>query len=136
MPDLYTRPSREQIAARVNGQLPGAASDDDGLDDVVTRKKPQQDGDPLACFSTHLRARMRALGWDTAQLVERSGITQITITKAINGSGVSLEIAGKLAALVSSRLVEMIGPYTCGTCEGMPPSGFQCMECSTEGTRL
>jgi hypothetical protein len=135
--DLYARPSREEIAARVNSQLPGGGNDDDDLDDVVTRKpEPVEAQNYLENFSVHLRARMRALGWDAAQLVERTGITQITVTKAVNGSGVSLDIAGKLAREVGSMLPAMLGEYACGTCEGTPPPGYACLECGTEGERL
>lgn len=127
---------RDEAAARVSASLPGAAarSDADDLDGVVTRK-PGPPGEPLACFARHLQARMRALGWDAARLTELTGVTQITITKAVNGSSVSLEFAGKLAALTGLTLPQMLGPYTCGTCTGTPPAGFACLECGTEGDR-
>ena len=122
--DLYPRPSREEIAARVGFDvtLPAPAP------------KPQllEMPDPLACFTTHLCARMRALGIDQAQLQERAGITAHIAAKAINGTGCDLALAGKLAALVGGYLAAMIGPYRCSTCEGAPPAGFSCLECGAE----
>lgn len=131
--DLYPRPNRDEIAARVNGQLPGAASEADDLDDVVTRT---DEPDYLASFTTHLNARMRALGWPQATLGERLSITPHKAAQAINGTGVSLQLAGEIAAVVGLTLPQMLGPYVCGTCEGAPPAGFRCLECDAEGERL
>ena len=123
--DLYPRPSRAQIAARV---APGTEGDD--LSDIVRRK--QESLDPLACFATHLAARMRVLGWDQARLQELAGITSHVAAKAINGTGCDLSVAGKIAAVVGGYLAAMIGPYACGTCAGEPPKGFGCLECGAE----
>jgi hypothetical protein len=123
--DLYPRPSREEIAARV------------GFDDVLpapARPETEQLPDPLACFAVHLTARMRALGWDQAKLQERAGIGPHVAAKAVNGTGCDLGLAGKLAAVVGGYLAAMIGPYVCGTCCGEPPAGFRCLECGTEAT--
>jgi len=117
--DLYQRPSREEIAARVNGTLPGA-------------RKPEPQPDPLASFARHLKARMRALGWDQEQLEQRSGLSQRIAARAINGTYVDLETAGKIAAIVGSHLAAMLGPYKCGTCNGTPPPGYACLECGAE----
>lgn len=134
--ELSPAEATAKLRTRVTASLPDAAvrNDADDLDGVVTRK-PESPGEPLACFARHLQARMRALGWDTAALTERAGVTQITITKAVNGSSVGLELAGKLAALAGLELVQMLGPYACGTCTGTPPAGFACLECGTEGER-
>lgn len=115
--DLYQRPSREAIAAKVNGTLPGAP-------------KAAPPHDPLACFSRHLQARMRALGWDQVTLQERAGIkTPQVAARAVNGTGCDLGLAGRIAALIGLDLAAMLGPYQCGTCHGDPPSGYTCLEC-------
>ena len=130
MSDLYQRPSRDEIAARVRAQQPpGTANGDDDLADVVTRREPES---AVANFAVHLSAKLRALGWDGGKLAEKSGLSQITVTRAVSGTSVSLEIAEKLAVLVGGYLATMIGPYVCGTCAGEPPKGFACLECGTE----
>lgn len=138
--DLYPRPSREEIAAKyidTLGERAAAVAQgvaDDDLSDVVTRREPepQESPDPLACFSVHLSARMRALGWDQTRLQERAGISPHAAAKAINGNGCDLAVAGKIAAVVGGHLAAMIGPYICATCAGEPPQGFGCLECGTE----
>lgn len=124
--DLYPRPSREEIAERYINDvaLPEAAA--------LAPAKPEPTPDPLACFSVHLSARMRALGWDQATLQERAGIGAHIAAKAMNGTGCDLALAGRLAALVGGYLAAMIGPYVCGTCTGEPPRGFACLECGAE----
>lgn len=125
--DRFRSPSRDEIAARVMSALPGAST---GTEAPVA---PQ--GSPVQNFATHLQARMRALGWDQAAIQERAGITPQTAARAINGTGVSLELAGQLAGLAGLDLAVMIGPYVCSTCHGEPRAGFACMECGTEGER-
>lgn len=129
--DLYPRPSREAIAAQVGAQQPGTANGDDDLDDVVTRREPQASG-PLANFSVHLAARMRALGWNQADLQEHAGIGAHIAAKAINGTGCDIGVGEKIAAAVGGYFATMIGPYMCATCAGEPPKGFACLECGTE----
>jgi hypothetical protein len=121
--ELYQPPSRDDAVARVRARLPGA------------RVAPAFDGTPVENFSAHLNARMRALGLDQAAIQEMAGITPQTAARAINGTGVGLELAGQLAGFVGLALAVMIGPYTCGTCNGEPPAGFACLECGTEGAR-
>lgn len=131
MKDPYRRPDRDEIAARVLAQQPpGSRSEDDDLDDVVTRREPQRG--PLANFATHLAAQMRALGWDQAELQKRSGLSLHILGRAMNGTAVELGTAEKLAGLVGCHLATMIGPYHCSTCHGEPPAGFSCLECGTE----
>jgi len=125
--DLYRRPSRDEIAARVGAQLPGAAAPGGGA-----RKETPG---PLANFSVHLQARMRALGWTQETVQDRAGISAHIAAKAINGTGCDLALAGQLAALVGVDLAVMIGPYQCRTCNGEPPPGYACLECGTEGAR-
>jgi hypothetical protein len=135
MTDMYTRPSRDEIAAEL-GIRPGA---DDGLDDVVTHREPEplKPAQYLRNFAIHLNARMRALGWDQTDLQREAGIATPRVTaKAMNGTGVALDIAAGIARAVGSHLPAMLGPYVCTTCEGTPPPGYQCMECDTEGERL
>jgi len=143
MSDLYPRPTREEIAARVGVPetlpVPVGHYCDSGNCEVCgdgTGDEPQPETawapDPLACFSVHLSARMRALGWDQVTLQERAGIGAHIAAKAINGTGCDLALAGKLAALVGGYLAAMIGPYVCGTCTGEPPAGFACLECGAE----
>lgn len=134
MREPYKSPTREEIARRVNGDLPPAtANGHDMLSDVVARREPQ--GEPLANFAFHLQARMRALGWDQAQLQQRADITAHLAAKAVNGTGCDLALAGKIAVLIGSDLAAMVGPYHCQTCEGKPPAGFRCMECDEAGPR-
>lgn len=136
-----------QLADTVRPQADGPGGET--MDDVFNefRGLPAESGDDAddtaaaepdyaAMFGTHLSARVRALGWTVTGLVERTGITQITVSKALNGSGASLDVAAKLARAVKLTLPEMLQPYVCGTCEGMPPQGYRCLECDTEGTRL
>lgn len=112
--DLYQRPSREQIAARVNAaKSPG----------------------PLTCFAIHLRARMRALGWEQADLQEHAAISAHVAGRVLNGSFCDLGLAAKIAVLVGRPLTTMISAYRCGNCDGTPPPGFTCQECGTEGPR-
>jgi len=131
--DLYQRPSREEIAARVAGDLPGAGNPPA---DAAPTPPAEGVGTPVENFSAHLTARMRALGWDQAAIQERASITAQTAARAINGTGVGLELAGQLAGLVGLELAVMIGPYQCSTCGGEPPAGYACLECSAEGERL
>jgi hypothetical protein len=131
--DLYPRPSRDVIAAKVHGQLPGAGNAADDPDATVTRREPAHDGtDYIARFAQHMKGRMRALGWTTAVLIERSRYSQPTVNRALNGTGVALDIAAGLADAVGSSLPAMLIPYQCGTCHGEPPAGFSCLECGTE----
>lgn len=115
MSDLYQRPDREAIAARVRAAQPQPGA--------------------LECFTAHLSARMRLLGWEQAALQERASISPQLAAKAINGTGVSLELAEKLAGLVGLTLATMISRYSCSTCSGEPPAGFACLECGAEGSR-
>lgn len=129
--DLYQRPSRDAIAAKVRGQLPGAQPSPAG---TAARNDPPG---PAANFGAWLRARMRALGWDQATLQERAGIkTPHIAARAINGTGVDLGAAAGIAALVGLELTVMLGPYRCVTCDGQPPAGFACLECGTEARLL
>lgn len=88
--------------------------------------------DAISRFGRHLRGRLRALGWDAAALAERSGLSAHVTGRAVNGTSVDLATAEKIADLVGSALLAMIGPYRCGTCDGEPPAGFRCLECGTE----
>lgn len=119
--------------ARVRASLPGAGSQDDDLDGVVAKRETGTE--PLARFSQHLNARMRALGWTQQDLTGKSGFSTHVTGRAINGTGCDLATAGKLAVLVGSDLVTMISAYVCGTCTGSPPAGFACLECGAEGER-
>jgi hypothetical protein len=132
MTDMYTRPSRDQIAAEVQARanLPGASRDD-----AAAREPETKTQDYLKNFGTHLTARMRALGWTQADLQEHAKISAHLAARAINGNGVELGLAAQLARAVGSMLPAMLGEYTCGTCEGMPPPGYGCLECGTEGER-
>ena len=156
--DRFASPSRAEIAAKVGiaeiaakvgiaeiaakvgipKELPvsGAHYCDSGNCEVCgdgTGDEPEQRApDALACFAQHLTARMRALGWDQAQLQERAGISAHVAAKAVNGTGCDLGIAGKIAAVVGGYLATMIGPYMCGTCGGDGRPGFRCLECGTE----
>ena len=126
--DLYPRPSRDRIAEQVHGQLPGAHHPEDPEPDPG----PQDATDYVARFAQHLKGRMSALGWTNATLVDRSGYSGPTISRAINGISVALDIAAGLAEVLGSSLPAMLIPYQCGTCHGEPPPGFSCMECGTE----
>jgi hypothetical protein len=111
--------------------LPVAEAGDD-LADVVTRRGPRE-AVALANFAVHLNARMRALGWDQAKLMERADIkTPQIAARAINGTGCDLGLAERIAAAVGGYLATMIGPYMCSTCTGEPPAGFACLECGAE----
>ena len=135
--DLYQRPDRDAIAARVRAAESAKTTVDgivDDLGDAVTRDEPDA-SDVLPCFATHLRARLRALGWTQGELEERAGTSAPTAARALKATGVSLDIAARLAVLVGSTLVTMIGPYTCGTCQGSPYPGYRCLECGAEGER-
>jgi len=147
--DLYPRPNRGAIAARVLASMPGANAEaeetpvpashycDSGNCSVCgdgTGDKPETP-DVMARYATHLRARLRALGWTQGELEERAGVSAPTIARAVNGTNVSLDIAAKLASVVGSTLITMIGEYTCGTCQGSPYPGYRCLECGEEGER-
>jgi hypothetical protein len=135
--DRFVSPTREEIAAQVSASLPGKprVRVPDPVPDPAGDVAPEPDTDPLACFSVHLRASMRAFGWLQEDLQERAGIGAHVAARAINGTGCDLGVAGKIAALTGRPLAVMIGPYACGTCDGTPPAGFRCMECSVEGAR-
>lgn len=105
----------------------------DDLDDLV---RPVPAPDPLAAFALHLKARMRALGWDVPRLREELGISAHIAGKAVNGTALDLGLAARIAARVGRELPEMLGAYKCGTCNGTPPAGFTCNECGTEGARI
>ena len=95
--------------------------------------KPATDtADAVNRFARHLRGRMRALGWDTAALAKQAGLTERITVRALNGTYADLATAEKLADLVGSSLVAMLGHYQCPTCTGEPPKGFRCLECGTE----
>lgn len=124
----FGSPTRDEVARRLvrpkddGGDLDDAVAGDDG-----------QAPDALANFSEHLRARMRALGWDQAQLVQRAGIkTPQLAARAINGTGCDLRLAGRIARVTGGDLAVMIGPYVCGTCDGQGRPGFICRECGKD----
>lgn len=121
--DLYERPSRAEIAARVNGAAPAKPS-------------PEPQPPALTAFSKYLRARMRALGWTQEDLQGRAGLSAHIAARAINGPSCDLGTAEQLARLAGLPLAVMLGPYTCSTCAGHPPAGFSCLECGTGGERL
>lgn len=133
--DMYQRPSREEIAARVTREQPPAppapAPPAAGPLPAAHHREP---GEAAANLALHLTARMRALGWDTAALAARAGLAQVTAARATRGTPVGLDVAERLATAVTGSLADMIRPYTCRTCAGKPPAGFTCMECGT-GTR-
>ena len=78
---------------------------------------------------------MHALGWEQPDIQDRLGISAHVASKAVNGTSVTLSLAGQIAALVGRTLTEMIAAYTCGTCQGEPYAGYRCMECGEEGER-
>jgi len=123
--ELYQRPSRDQIAARVTGSLPGAQP----------RPEPPKPPNYLERYGIHLRARMRALGIDQAALQERTGLSPHIAARAINATAADIGTAAAIAAAVGSDLLAMLAPYQCGTCKGSPYDGFTCNECGAEGAR-
>lgn len=133
MTDMYTRPSRAEIAARVNGEK------HETMDDVFEeyrQPKPEPTAHkPLENFAAHVTAGLRAKGWTPQQLAEAVQCNVITVTKATNANGISMDIAAKMAAALGKTLAMAVGPYECGTCHGEPPQGFRCLECDTEGAR-
>jgi hypothetical protein len=139
--DRFASPSREEVAARVNGGLPGAGTAGNParavmVTDVTVTPEPEPQAGPLANFAKSLQARMRLLGWDQSDLQEKAGIkTPQIAARAINGTSCDLDLAGRIAALVGTDLAAMIGPYVCGTCDGSPLKGFRCLECEREGER-
>lgn len=111
------------VPGAVVRELPGPAS------------TPEPQGDALTCYSRHLRGRLRALGWDQAQLMKEAALkTPQVAARAINGTGCDLGLAERIAVAVGLDLPAMLGPYLCGTCAGKPPAGFRCLECGTEQT--
>lgn len=110
--DPYPRPDRDEIARRVKASLPPPPA--------------------LECFASHLSARMRVLGWDQADLQAKAEISSHVASKALNGTGVELGTAEKIASVVGRELPYMLMPYQCTTCLGAPPKGFACLECGTE----
>lgn len=124
--DMYPRPDRDEIARRVRAEQPPA----DDLDDVAARREPERSA--VANFAVHLSARLRALGWDSAALADKTGLTKVSVTRAVNGVPVGLDIAERLALAVGGYLATMIGPYMCSTCHGEPPAGYGCLECGAE----
>jgi len=130
--DLYQRPSRDAIAARVNGnqraQEAAAAA--------VTERQPASD--VVALFAVHVRARLSARGWTLSDLSGRTGDSTGNLAQAIKGSKCPLAIAGRIAGAFGVPLAEMLVPYRCRTCagyDGKPPAGCKCLECGDE-TRL
>lgn len=130
--DLYQRPSREEIAARVGAQLPGAGRDNP--DDVVT---PAPAADAGAAFAAHASVALRRRGWTQAGLAERAGMEKSSVSKLLAGTArrTSLVTAAAIAGALGLSLDAMIRPYDCGTCHGSAPAGFTCNECGTEGER-
>ena len=62
--DRFAGPSREEVAARVNGGLPGAGTAGDQalavtVTDVTVAPEPEPQARPLSNFATSLQARMR-----------------------------------------------------------------------------
>lgn len=118
------------VPGRVERTLPPGAGD--RADDLAYRKREPESQDAITRFARHLRARMRALGWEQADLEKRAEISPRTASFALNGTRCDLPVADKLARLVGRDLATMLGPYMCGTCTGEPPAGFRCLECGTE----
>lgn len=114
---------------------PAAAADWVDEDEETEAEDPDP-VDPLRNFAVHLQARMRLLNWTQQDLQDRAAIkTPQIAARAINGTGVDLGLAGRIADLIGLDLGYMIRPYECGTCNGEPPTGYQCLECGTEGER-
>jgi hypothetical protein len=122
--DLYPRPDRDAIAARVHGQLPGAPP-------APAPAKPEAP-DYVANFGANLRARLRVLGLAHTELAKRAGMSGGAASRAINGHGVHLGMAAKIAVITGGDLITMLGTYSCGTCGGQPPPGYACLECGTQ----
>lgn len=120
--DLYQRPDRDAIAAKVHGTLPGAPKP----------PPPPAAPDYVASFGSHLRARIRVLGLTHGEVAKRAGMSGAAASRAINGHGVHLGTAAKIAVIVGSDLLAMLQPYACGTCHGQPPPGYACLECGTQ----
>jgi hypothetical protein len=111
---------------------PAAGPQDHQEETMTTTQHDQPPGSAAANFSVHLAARLRALGWTQAHLTDKSGLSAHVTGRALNGNGIELANAEKIAGLVGSSLPVMIGLYTCGTCTGQPPAGYACLECGTE----
>lgn len=110
------------VPGRVERELPAASREPEPAERAVAR------------FAVWLRARMRATGMDAPALAAKTGLNPMTVSRAANGTSVSMHIAEQLADTLGVSLAAMIGPYSCRTCNSEPPAGFRCMECGTEAT--
>lgn len=83
-----------------------------------------------------LRERKRR-GWSTRDLQVKAGISSPSLVNRMErGLGEpGLFRAARVAAAFGVSLDDLIAESFCQQCDGMPPAGFTCQACGTDGTQ-
>jgi transcriptional regulator with XRE-family HTH domain len=82
-------------------------------------------------FGRRLQRERSRRGWSMRDLAARcgEGFSQNTVKRAEDGSDLHLSHAIALATALGTSLDALLAESPCGTCDGMPPTGFICSEC-------
>lgn len=84
-------------------------------------------------FHVHVHAECKANGWSNRELARRAGCSVSTFTRLKEGDGIALAIAARVADALGKPLSDLLVPVSCGTCRDLPPQGFTCRKCGTDG---
>lgn len=120
MNDLYKRPDRAAIAARVHAEQapakPAPASTGTGPAIAAIR------------FGMRTATERRRRGWTLAQAAHAAGIGTMQLAAIERGApNVRLTAAVRTAAALAISLDTLLGP--CPQCADTPPRGFTCNTC-------
>ena len=65
-----------------------------------------------------------------------TGVSFTAISGVERGCNARFSTVAALAAALNQSLDVLTSPSTCATCDGMPPAGFTCRECGTDGPEV
>ena len=84
-----------------------------------------------AVFGQRMRQLREEHGWNLGELAGKISVSASVLSRAENGSGISLAYAARIAEAFGSTLAAMTEPFQCARCRGLPPPGFSCRECGS-----
>lgn len=90
-------------------------------------------GESIAAFGAHLAKMRAARGWSLRQMSEMNGINASTVMRAERGNDLMLSKALLIAGTLGVPLGGMLVSPQCEQCQDVPPPGFTCRKCGTDG---
>ena len=92
---------------------------------------------PAEIFGARILRERKRRGWSTRDLQAKAGIsTPSLVNRMERGIGEpGLFRAARVAAAFGIPLDDLLAESFCHACDGVPPAGFTCQACGTEGTR-